>query len=329
MHRHYCEDLADRLAANWDVVRTSTHRGRVRRLADMLHVAWHARTRYAVAHVDVFSGTAFLWAEAVCFELARLHKPIVLTLRGGNLPQFIARWPGRARRLFARAAAITVPTRYLGDAIAPVISRPPIELPNAIDLARYPFAPRARIAPKLVWLRAFHAIYNPVLAIDVLARVREHVDATLEMTGPDKGDGSRAAVDRRIAELGLSRHVTIVPGVPKREVPARLARGEIYLNTADIDNSPITVVEAMACGLCVVTTSAGGMRQLVADGVDARVVPPRDPDAMAAEVLRLIREPAAASAMARAGRARAEACDWPRVLEQWDRVFVQAARGVR
>src|SRR5262249_42317858 len=71
--RSVCEDLAAQLAAaHWPVLTTSTRRGRLPRLLDMVSTAWRRRHEYAVAQVDVFSGPAFVWAEAVCSLLRRL-----------------------------------------------------------------------------------------------------------------------------------------------------------------------------------------------------------------------------------------------------------------
>ncbi|HSN29713.1 MAG TPA: glycosyltransferase, partial [Kofleriaceae bacterium] len=204
--------MTDRLEARaWPVIRTSTHTGKLSRLSDMLRTAWTRRRDYALAHVDVFSGAAFVWAEAVCFELARLHKPYVLTLRGGNLPAFSRRWPKRTRRLLSSAARVTAPSPYLRKALEPY-AREVTVIPNALDAAHYPFAVREHVRPRMVWLRAFHEVYNPVMAIDVLARVRAtHDDASLVMVGGDKGDGALERVRHRAAELGVTEHVQIVP----------------------------------------------------------------------------------------------------------------------
>mgnify|MGYP000870983522 FL=1 len=83
------EGLAQQLrAAGWTVHTASDQPGRLARLADMLRTAWQRRHTYDVAHVEVYSGPAFRWAEAVCGLLRHMHKPYVLTLHGGNLPVF-------------------------------------------------------------------------------------------------------------------------------------------------------------------------------------------------------------------------------------------------
>src|SRR4051794_33671729 len=105
------EDLACLIPeAGWSTITTSPRRDRLGRLHDMLRTAWTRRHEYSVAHVDVYSGAAFLWAEAVCLALRGAGKPFVLTLHGGNLPAFARRWPRRVRRLLGAAAAVTTPS---------------------------------------------------------------------------------------------------------------------------------------------------------------------------------------------------------------------------
>ena len=75
------------------MLRTSRRRNRLARLHDIVWTTFSKRKRYEVAQIDVFSGLAFLWAELACFTLRQIRKPYVLTLHGGNLPQFARRWP--------------------------------------------------------------------------------------------------------------------------------------------------------------------------------------------------------------------------------------------
>ncbi len=164
------EELSARLAAaGWPVVWTSDKRPRLARLLDMQRTIW-TRGPFAVAQIDVYSGAAFLWAELAAWSLRRRRTPYLLTLHGGRLPAFARRWPRRVRRLLSRARMVTTPSAYLARAMAPY--RADIEVvPNPLDLSAYRFARRDQPRPNLVWLRAFHRVYNPQLAPRVLALV--------------------------------------------------------------------------------------------------------------------------------------------------------------
>ncbi len=322
------EELAERLAATgWPVAATSSMLPRLARLLDMQRTIW-GRGPFAIAQVDVYSGAAFLWAEAACWSLRRRQIPYVLTLHGGKLPEFAARWPRRVRWLLTGARAVTTPSPYLRESM--VRYRQDLRiLPNPLDLKAYPFTPRQRLKPRLIWLRAFHRIYNPELALRVLARLLEaHPTAALTMVGPDKGDGSLESSRYLARELGLADRVTFTGGVAKREVPAYLADADIFLNTSDADNAPVSVTEAMACGLCVVSTDVGGLRDLLTDGEDALLVERDEPAAMTSAVESLLSDPELAKQLSSQGRQRAEDRDWSRVLPEWQKLLRQNARPI-
>jgi glycosyltransferase involved in cell wall biosynthesis len=292
----------------------------------MVGTVWWLRGSYTVAHIDVFSGPAFLWAELVCWTLARVRRPFVLTLHGGDLPDFAVRWPQRVGRLLSSAAAVIAPSGYLKEKLKSY--RPDIRVvPNALDTAKYPYRMRAQPRARLIWLRAFHEIYDPSVVPRVAVElIREYPTLQIVMVGPDKGDGSFERTQRIAAELGVSRCIDFVGSVPKKDVPAWLRDWDIFLNTSRVDNTPVTVLEAMACGLCVVSSSVGGVPYLLEEGMDALLVPPRDPTAMAGAVRRILSEPGLAARLSCHARQKAETFDWSMTLEKWDRILSSCSR---
>lgn len=316
--RGVCEDLAEQLvSAGWSVFTTSTKRPRLARLLDMLQTVWCRRHEYDLAQVDVYSGPSFVWAELVCQALQLVNKPYVLTLHGGNLPEFARRWPGRVRRLLASAAVITTPSGYLLQAMRPYRADLRL-LPNPVDLGRYAYCRRERARPRLVWLRSFHAIYNPALAPKIVALLAaDYPDIELTMVGPDRGDGSLQATRQVAADLGVSGRIAMPGGVRKAEVGEWMNKGDIFINTTNIDNTPISVLEAMACGLCVVSSDVGGIPYLVTHAHDALLVPPANPVAMANAVRCILDQPSLARHLSENARATAERFDWSVILPQW------------
>src|SRR5207237_3002706 len=106
--------------------------------------------------------------------------------------------------------------------------------------------------PSLVWLRSFHTIYNPQLAPRTVARLsNDFPNIHLTMVGPDRGDQSLAATRQVATMLGVGNRIDVVGGVPKAEVPNVLSKADIFLNTTNFDNTPVSVLEAMACGLVI------------------------------------------------------------------------------
>ncbi len=322
--RSVCEDLAVRLAGSgWPVLTTSSMPSRIPRLVDMISTVWHERRNYAVAQIDVYSGLAFIWAEIVCLELRTLGTPYILSLHGGNLPSFARRWPRRVRKLLRSAALVTTPSQYLREQMLPCCEDL-VLLPNPLDLKNYRMRLRQRPKPNLVWLRAFHRIYNPVLAINVLALlVQEFPEVHLTMVGPEKDDGCLDHVKRLACELGVSGRLSFPGTVSKAEVSTWLHRGDVFLNTANVDNTPVSVMEAMASGLCLVSTDVGGIPYLLQHEHDALLIPPDDPEGMAAAVRRFLTEPGLARKLSRNARAKAEEFHWGNVLPQWQALLSQ------
>lgn len=320
--RGVCEDLAVGLkAAGWKIMTTSSRPARVARLADFILTVWRERTQYRVAQVDVYSGPSFLWAELVCRTLRMARKPYILTLHGGNLPAFAQRHANRVRRLLRNAGAVTTPSAYLFEQMQ-VYREDIVRLPNLLEIGKYPFRHRNRPEPNLVWLRAFHDIYNPSLAVKVVALLASDCpSANLMMIGPDMKDGSFDLTTNLAAKLGVLDRITFVGPVPKATTPEWINRGDILLNTPKIDNTPVSVLEAMACGVCIVSTKVGGIPYLIADECDGLLVPDSDEVAMATAVRRLMGEEGVAGRLSRNGRLKVEQFDWSTVLPRWEQLF--------
>ena len=283
------QDLAAHLHnAGNKVITTSDKKNKILRMADILLTIWQHRNEYEVAQVDVFSGQAFVWAYLSVKLLKYFGKKVILTLHGGKLPEFSVQFQEQVTSLLHQADAVTVPSRYLLEAMASY--RDDLTLiPNAIDISLYPYTSRASPSSTLIWLRAFHEIYHPELAIYVFHLL--HTDfptSRLIMIGPDKGDGSLQKTLSLTAELKLEDYVEINGKVPKSEVPDWLNKGDIFINTTNYDNTPISVIEAMACGSCIVSTNVGGLPYLLEHEKDALLVPANDPVAMASAVLRIL-----------------------------------------
>lgn len=322
--RSVCEDLAEHLSEKgWQIISTSNKQKRLPRLFDMINTAWTFRRKYSVALIDVYSGSAFLWAEAVAFILHVLGKPFILTLHGGNMPAFAAGRQRRVKRLLRLAAAVTTPSRYLLEKMH-IYRDDIILLPNFLDLSAYKFRLREYPSRSLLWLRSFHDIYNPSLAIRVLQRLKNSFpEIKLIMVGPDKGDGSLQSAMKTAKELGIADKIEITGSVSKKEVPDWLDKCCIFINTTNVDNTPVSVLEAMASGLCVVSTDVGGIPYLLSDEHDALLVPPDDPAAMASAIQRILTEPGLAKRLSLNGRKKVEQFDWSVIVPQFEKLIEQ------
>jgi glycosyltransferase involved in cell wall biosynthesis len=310
------EVLAGLFAAEGDRVLVSSDRiPPLRRAADHARDLVRWRREAAVAIVSVFSGRAFaLGAESLALARA-LGVPSVAWLHGGGLPAYGERHPRLVRRTLGLADEVVAPSAFLarwadGMGLASRV------IPNVVDLGAYEHRPRTTLRPRLLWMRTFLDAYDPMTAVRVLARLRaDGLDATLTMAGQDKGllGPTRALA----SDLGLGHAVTF-PGFASGSGKLRLlADHDVFLNTNLVDNAPVTVLEAAASGLVVVSTAVGGVPDLLPDGEAARLVPAGDVEAMAGAVVHLLGHPQEAASLAAAARAVAERSDRPAVQGAW------------
>ncbi len=233
---------------------------------------------------------------------------------------------GWVRRVMRRADAIVAPSRYLSGLVEgiPGITGRIRVIPNILAIEEYPYRHRREVQPRLLWMRTFHPIYHPEMAVDVLANLRQtHPVATLMMAGQEKG--LYAQVQEKARQMGLGDAISF-PGFLGPEDKAReFGVHDIYLNTNHVDNMPVSVVEAAAFGLPIVATRVGGIPYLLSDDETALLTPDGDAEAMAVAVRRLLNEPGLAARLSANGRALAENCAWEQVKAQWEALFQELA----
>lgn len=322
-------ELAQRLmGVSWSVTCVSYQQKRLPKLLDTLFTIFVRRRDYQLALLDVFSGPSFYLAYLSGRWLQLLEKPYGLVLHGGNLPLYAHQHPKPVRSLLQTARFVVAPSPYLKNQLSD-IHQEILVIPNPVDLHQYRFRAIDHAEPRLVWLRAFHAIYNPGLAVEVVWQLHDLFPTIqLSMIGPDKGDGSFQRTELLVNSQALDRYVRFMGPVHKQDVPQAMALGDIFLNTANVDNAPVSVIEAMACGLCIVSTQVGGIPDLLEHEVNALLVPPGDPGAMAAAVQRILVEPGLASRLSHNARKKAEQFNWPVILPQWETLFQATMDGV-
>jgi glycosyltransferase involved in cell wall biosynthesis len=321
-----CETLAQLLAGRgWRVYAASMKASKVLRITDMVINAWRYRSRYAVGYIEVYSGLGFVWAEVVAALLRFLNKPFVLALYGGDLPVFSANNPVRVKRLLNSADTVISPSAYTQNLMRPYCSNIRV-LSYGVNFNDFRFRLRSQPSPKLMTMRAFHSIYNLNMAPKVLIHLmHEFPHIELLMTGGNKHDGSWELVKETAEIGGVTNRVKMLGFVPRANLPEVLDQSDIVLNTPNIDNTPVSLLEAMACGLCIVSTKVGGIPYLLDHEQNALLVPPDDTLAMAAAVRRILVEPGLAQRLSQNARKKAEQFDWSVVLPRWERLFLEAA----
>ena len=286
------------------------------RLVEML---WKAATAGREADyflVDTYSTSAF-WYAYLTASVAKLYKvPYIPVLRGGDLPRRLVRSKRASERLFKKSYANVALSGYLHDEFEKQGYKT-VVIPNIIDIDRYPFRLRDQCRPRLLWVRSFHRQYNPNMAADVLHELlKSYPAAELCMVGPDK-DGSMEQFRKYIKQKGIENHVRITGRLAKDEWIKLSQDYDFFINTTNVDNTPVSVIEAMALGMCVISTDPGGIPYLLENGTNAFLVKPGDSMEMAIKIIRVIKAPELLSKMSFNARAYVKAFDWSMAKEKW------------
>jgi phenylacetate-CoA ligase len=287
--------------------------GRATRGADLIHV-----------HLASFWGF-YLPMLAVALARRLRHVPVVASYHGGLAGQFVAAHRRRVQALLRPIDALITSAQAVG-AVFETLGIDPIILPNVVDLQAFsprPGSPRAlagRPDPLLLWIKRFDRVSNPSLMVRAYAEVRQQIPgARLLMIG----DGQRQAEVRDLA-AELAAPVEFAGRVSFEALKAAYTAADVFVSSSSVDNQPNTLLEASAQGLPIVATAVGGVPEMVHDGVDALLAPPDDPTALAAAIVRVLREPGLAEGLSAAARDNAQRFTWPAIRPQLAAVYGRA-----
>ena len=303
------------LSEGYEVVSASSKRNKIIRLLDMIFTLFRNASRESIVLIDTYSTQNFYYAVTIG-NLCRLRGiPYIPILHGGNLPARLIRSRKSSWKLFNGARINVAPSVYLMERFKAEGYDKLIHVPNVIDLTQYPFKFRTHFKPKLLWVRSFSDIYNPELAIEVLEQLIEKgIKAELCMVGPDK-DGSLQKCKTLAADKNLP--VTFTGKLEKSEWIELAREYDIFINTTNFDNTPVSVIEAMALGLPVVSTNVGGIPYLAQHNENAVLVEPNEAELFSHAIIDLLNHPEKAQQLAKNARSLVENFDWKVVKQSW------------
>lgn len=317
------------------------------RPAPLRHLAVAREVRRAAQGADRVYATTMVRRAALGAALGR--RPLVVKLVAdeayererragrfaGTLEEFQAERRGlrlrflRATRTAAlrRARCIVVPSAYLRQiAIGWGLD------PSRVDVVPNP-APELPEHPTRDEARATLGIDGFALGVAGRLTAQKALGDTLEALArvPDVallvlGDGpERAELERRAGELGLADRVRFLGAGTRDDVIALFRAVDAALLTSAWENLPHTLLEALATGTPVIATAVGGIPEVVRDGENGLLVPPRDIAAIASAIDRLVHDDALRASLAAAAAPSVEELAEPRILRR----IVQAIVGDR
>lgn len=297
------------------------------RLIPYFCMLWRVAGRVELFHIMANSGWSWHLFAAPAVWLAHWRGvAVVVNYRGGEAEKFLQRSGRLVRFTLRRASILAVPSGFLQGVFARFGMWAKI-VPNIIDLTRY--QPRGGMlcaAPHLIVARNLERLYDNETAIRAFQTVRaQFPGARLTLAGSGLDE---PRLRRLVLEQGLGDAV-LFSGRLERDAMAALYRSaDLVLNPSLADNMPNSLLEAWASGVPVVSTHVGGIPYLARDGVNASLVPPADPVAMAQACVLLLSNEAAWQQRVQAGLQEVKRYTWccvqPVLTDVYRRALLQA-----
>jgi len=276
--------------------------------------------RADVVHVFSAAYFSFLLGPAPAMLAARfLGKRLILNYHSGEAEDHLARWGPLVHPWLRLADEIIVPSSYLRE----VFSRfdyPVQVISNLIDVSRFNYRERTIMGPRFLSIRNLEPHYGVDVILHAFARIQLRYPRATLLIG---GDGTqRRPLERLAGELGL-HGVRFIGSFAPADAPDIYDDADMLLNASMVDNQPVSLLEAFASGLPVVSTSTGDIGNMLQAGRAGTIVAASDPEAMAVAAMMLLDNPARARLLARSARASLDRFTWPSVRNSWISLYEQ------
>ena len=279
---------------------------------------------YDVIHIFSASYFSFLLAPTPALLVGRLYgKKLLLNYHSGEAQDHLERWPRSAIPTIQLADVLIVPSPYLVRVFAK-FGLPARPIFNLIETDRFRFRERPTLRPVFLSNRNFEKHYGVDRVLRAFASIQKRIpDARLIIAG----DGpERTSLEQLARDLNL-QNAEFAGRVGHDRVVELYDSADIFLNGSEIDNQPLSLLEAFACGLPVVTTDAGGIPDMVVAEETALVVPRGEYEQLAASALRLLDDPPLAQRIVEQAREECRKYLWEAVREQWLNMYRELAEG--
>ncbi|HEY7685094.1 MAG TPA: N-acetyl-alpha-D-glucosaminyl L-malate synthase BshA [Gemmatimonadales bacterium] len=282
---------------------------------------------YAIPH----AATAWLAKQMLAEER---DLKIVTTLHGTDIT-LVGRDPSYftlTKFSIERSDRVTAVSTYLREETYKTFGCDGCEvyvIPNFVNPAEYypatDPATRCTLAPAdtrvLVHVSNFRPVKRLLDVVRVFAGVRKELKAKLVLVGD--GPDSDAA-QREVARLGVKRDVRFFGRVD--DIADLLRGADLFLLPSETESFGLAALEAMACGVPVVASKAGGIPEVVADGETGFLAPVGDVTTMTQRALEVLGDPVRLETFRRAAVARAAEFSADRVVPLYERLYEDVLR---
>ena len=274
--------------------------------------------KYDVIHVFSASYFSFVLAPTPAILIGKLYRrKVLLNYHSGEAEDHLRRWRRTAIPTIQLVDSVVVPSEYLVRVFAS-FGLKATAIYNLIDTSKFRFRERVPLRPVFLSNRNLESHYGVDRVLRAFALVQQKLpEASLTIAG----DGSQSRALKTLAEdLGL-RNTRFIGQVAPFAIADVYDAADIFMNGSEIDNQPLSILEAFSCGLPVVTTDAGGIPDIVEGGRTGMVVACGDYAELANRAMKLLNDPALTKQIVEQARQECLKYSWEAVREAWMNVY--------
>lgn len=279
---------------------------------------WQNLKNVDVAHIFSASYSSFLLAPLPAWMVARLRgKRTLINYHSGECRDHLEK-SALARHVLKKTDRLVVPSGYLADVVRQFGLEAAI-VPNIVDLSQFRYHPRSPLRPHLVCTRGFHPYYGVDLVVRAFAEVQKSLpDAHLDLVGSGPLEKH---IRKLVRQMNLSG-VTFLGVASRDEIGQFYDRADIFVNGSNLDNMPVSVLEAFASGTPVVTTAPEGIRYIVAHERTGLLSEIGDASTLAQNVFRVLNDSELASRLTQNAYEESSRYSWKAVRQQWLEIYL-------
>ncbi len=292
---------------------------------EMVEVALKNRVTIIHAHYGILFGHAALMAQAT-LKSRGVNVKVVITFHGSDglgfdfespgsvVPRYLNNW------IIDQADAVTVGSENLKNWLQKIYSvRNKIQvIPNFIDLTKWKPKKHPYNHCTIVHISNFRKVKRPVEVMKIFELVSERVNSRLIMIG----DGPELqSIHDYVQSKRLQQHVQFLGKQSPEQIIPILQSSHVLLLPSLYENSPLSVIEAQACGIPVVASRVGGIGEFVEDGKTGFLVDPKQVENYSEPMLKLLTNNRLWGTMSRAASLSMKSFSVENVISQYENMY--------
>lgn len=303
----------------YTIYKKSKFKNKLLRPLDIAFFMLLHRKKFDVVVIQVASYKAFLINALTLFLAKWLYKKTISIIRGGAFTEFYDKYPRFAHQMLNKSTVIISPSKFIRNFL--IEKELNVQyVPNFIDVNKFNYLWKPTTSINILWVRAFHDIYKPELAIKAIHQLKKNFpDIKLTMVGPDLGKLNFC--QNLIKSLQLTDQITITGPIDNNLLNTFYSSHTIYLSTTTYESFGVALVEAACSGIPIITSKVGEIPLNWVHNEELVMYEDNNLQDLVSKMKSLIDDADFQIKLSLKARKKAEIFDWAHIQDAWHQLL--------